>query len=252
MSLIITPPNAIELKDVRVFYPGALEPALSIDKLNIKQGDFTAVIGSSGAGKSTLLRSINGLILHEKGSIRIHNKSYTKKELMALRQQVAMIFQSFNLAPRLSVLENVLVGRLASKRGLSKTLARFNSEDREAAFCALQKVGMLSFALRDIRQLSGGQKQRVAIARCLAQESNIILADEPVASLDPVNSRKIIELLQLLNQEQNITVLVNLHQVDLVEKYFSNVVGLKKGALEFHNKSTQQSASNDQWHKLYG
>lgn len=251
MSLATTTPLAIELRNLRVFYQGAPEPALSIDELSIKQGDFTAVIGSSGAGKSTLLRAINGLIHHEQGTIQIHGKTYSRKELMALRQQVAMIFQSFNLAPRLSVLDNVLVGRLASKRGFSKTMARFNCEDREIAFAALQKVGMLSFALRDIRQLSGGQKQRVAIARCLAQESNIILADEPVASLDPVNSRKIIELLKSLNEDQGITVLVNLHQVDLVEKYFSSVIGLKKGSLEFH-KSTQKNGSNDQWHKLYG
>lgn len=244
-------PNVIEFDGVRVHYRGADEPALSIDHLTIQRGAFVGVIGPSGAGKSTFLRSINGLISHRVGSIKVHNKEYKKRDLMSLRQQVSMVFQSFNLVPRLSVLDNVLVGRLASKRGLTKTFAIFNSEDREIAFNALQKVGMLSYAMRDIRQLSGGQKQRVAIARCLAQESNIILADEPVASLDPVNSRKIIELLLSLNEEQNITILVNLHQVDLVDKYFSSVIGLKQGKLEFHQKPDQNS-SNKQWHQVYG
>jgi len=242
---------AIELNGVRVHYRGAQEPAIAIDHLAIEQSGFVAVIGLSGAGKSTFLRCINGLIYHQKGSILIDGKEYGKKDLIRLRQQVSMVFQNFNLAPRLSVLDNVLVGRLASKRGLNKIFARFNNEDREIAFNALQKVGMLAYAMRDIRQLSGGQKQRVSIARCLAQESKIILADEPVASLDPVNSRRIIELLQSLNQDQNITILVNLHQIDLVEKYFSSVIGLKQGQLEFHQHSNQHTLIQD-WQRVYG
>lgn len=242
--------NAIELKGVRVYYRGADEPALAIDHLTIKQGDFVAVIGPSGAGKSTFLRCLNRLIAHQKGVISIYGRVHRKKDLIELRQQVSMVFQNFNLAPRLSVLDNVLVGRLAKKRGLSKILARFDNRDREVAFNALQKVGMLTYAMRDIRQLSGGQKQRVAIARCLAQESKIILADEPVASLDPVNSRRIIELLKKLNVEQNITILVNLHQIDLVEKYFSSVVGLKQGKLHFHQQSGDESSRVD-WQKVY-
>ena len=244
-------PRAIEFDQVRVHYPGRDGFSLSIDQLAIEQGDFVAVIGPSGAGKSTFLRCINGLLSQQQGELRIFGESYQRKQLIQLRQQVSMVFQNFNLTPRMSVLNNVLIGRLAQKKGLSKTLARCNEEDRVTAFKALQKVGMLKYALRDVRQLSGGQKQRVAIARCLSQQSRIILADEPVASLDPVNARRIIELLKELNDEQQITVLVNLHQVDLVEKYFSSVIGLKRGRLEFHQQGNQPSIIQD-WKKVYG
>lgn len=243
--------RAIEFNQVRISYPNARHYALRIDKLSVNYTDFVAVIGPSGAGKSTFLRSINGLIPHQQGELCIFGQSYQQKDLVRLRQQVSMVFQNFNLSPRMSVLTNVLIGRLAQKNGVFKALAQFNDEDREIAFLALQKVGMLSYALRDIRHLSGGQKQRVAIARCLAQQAKIILADEPVASLDPISSRRIIELLKELNQEQNITVLVNLHQVELVEKYFSNVIGLKDGRIEFHQDNQKQTISKD-WSSIYG
>jgi phosphonate transport system ATP-binding protein len=251
MKTTIDNKHAIEFNQVRISYPGAKDYALRIDKLSVNCADFVAVIGPSGAGKSTFLRSINGLIPHQQGELHVFGQSYRQRDLVRLRQQVSMVFQNFNLSPRMSVLDNVLIGRLAQKKGMLKALARFNDEDREIAFLALQKVGMLSYALRDIRQLSGGQKQRVAIARCLAQQAKIILADEPVASLDPVNARRIIELLKELNQEQYITVLVNLHQVELVEKYFSSVIGLKHGRLEFHQDSQQQTITKD-WNRIYG
>lgn len=249
---MITNNNAIELNKVKVSYPNAEDNALSIDDLVIDCGDFVAVVGPSGAGKSTLLRSINGLTPHQQGELKVFGRSYRQQNFMQLRQQVSMVFQNFNLSPRMTVLDNVLVGRLAQKKGLQKTLGWFNDEDREKAFIALQKVGMLSYALRDVRNLSGGQKQRVAIARCLAQQAQIILADEPVASLDPVNACRIIELLKKLNEEQNITVLVNLHQVDLVEKYFSTIIGLKKGKMEFYQDAKNQQVITKDWNKVYG
>jgi len=250
METIIVNKYAIEFSQVNVCYSGVEGYALEIDNLSVDSADFVAVIGPSGAGKSTLLRSINGLIPHQQGEIRVFGQCYRQRDFVRLRQQVSMVFQNFNLSPRMSVLDNVLVGRLAKKNGLLKTLARFNDEDREIAFLALQKVGMLSYALRDVRQLSGGQKQRVAIARCLAQQARVILADEPVASLDPINAMRIIELLKELNEEQHITVLVNLHQMDLVEKYFSTVIGLKQGRLDFHHNNNQQIIPKD-WHRVY-
>lgn len=243
---------AIRFRDVRVRYAGAPADALCIDDLTIDQGEFVAVIGPSGAGKSTFLRAINGLTAYHSGQIDVLGKSYHRREMMRLRQQVSMVFQNFSLAPRMTVLESVLVGRLARKKGFNKLIARFSDQDREVAFSALQQVGMLGYALRDVRHLSGGQKQRVAIARSLAQEAKIILADEPVASLDPFNSRRIIQLLKQLNEEQGITVIVNLHQVDLVERYFPSMVGLRDGKLEFVQQGSRGESPPDQWKSIYG
>tara|TARA_Y100000780_G_C13632114_1_gene396956 strand:+ start:38 stop:781 length:744 start_codon:yes stop_codon:yes gene_type:complete len=243
---------AIRFRDVRVRYAGAPADALAIEDLVIDQGEFVAVIGPSGAGKSTFLRAINGLTPYHRGQIDVFGKTYQHREMIHLRQQVSMVFQNFSLAPRMTVLENVLVGRLARKSGFSKLFARFTDQDREVAFSALQKVGLLGYALRDVRNLSGGQKQRVAIARSLAQEARIILADEPVASLDPFNSRRIIQLLKQLNEEQGITVIVNLHQVELVDAYFPSMVGLRDGRLAFSQQGSRGETPPEQWKKIYG
>jgi phosphonate transport system ATP-binding protein len=216
-----------------VAYPGSAEPALRGINLELQAGDFAAVVGSSGAGKSTLLRAICGLIAPVRGVVEVGGQAVHERDGAAARRRVSMIFQSFNLTPRLSVLTNVLIGRLAQKRGIRKALGIFDDDDRAIALDSLARVGMIEHALKDVRLLSGGQKQRVAIARCLAQRASVILADEPVASLDPVNATRVIKVLNELSAAHGITVLVNLHQMDLVDRYFDRVIGLDRGQLAF-------------------
>lgn len=238
---------ALEIRELQVSYPGSPQLALEIPQLQIEAGSFTAVVGPSGAGKSTLLRALSGLIQPSRGEVRLFGEA----QPVLLHKQMSMVFQGFNLMPRLSVLNNVLVGRLPHKRGLAKFCARFNAEDRAIALRALNQVGMLRYAYRDVRELSGGQKQRVAIARCLAQQASIILADEPVASLDPLNARNVMALLKSLNREHGITVLVNLHQTDLVEAYCDQVVGLRAGRLLFQQQVAGSAGADTPWKKIY-
>lgn len=223
--------TVLDVRDLQVRYPGTRQVVLDIARLTIDEASFTGIVGPSGAGKSTLLRSLNGLVKPTRGQVRVNGRRVPPG---AILQQVSMVFQGFNLMPRLSVLSNVLVGRLSHKWGVAKFAGRFDVHDREVALKALSQVGMLRYAYRDVRDLSGGQKQRVAIARCLAQEASIILADEPVASLDPLNARNVMGLLRNLNREHGITVVVNLHQTELVESYCDSVVGLRAGEMMFH------------------
>lgn len=239
----------LDICELQVCYPGSEKIVLDIPHLSIEESSFTGVVGPSGAGKSTLLRSLNGLVRPSRGQISVQGKPVAPG---ALRQQMSMVFQGFNLMPRLSVLRNVLVGRLSHKRGLAKFAALFDAHDQEIALRALSQVGMLRYAYRDVRELSGGQKQRVAIARCLAQEARIILADEPVASLDPLNARNVMLLLRNLNQEHGITVVVNLHQPEFLESYCDDVVGLKAGRLMFHQQVAKNRAPDSPWKQIYG
>lgn len=239
---------ALDVQNLQVRYPGTKQVVLDIARLTIKEGSFTGIVGPSGAGKSTLLRSLNGLVRPTRGQIRINGHPVPPG---TTPQQVSMVFQGFNLMPRMSVLSNVLVGRLSHKRGLTKLMGRFDARDRDISLRALSQVGMLRYAYRDIRDLSGGQKQRVAIARCLAQAASIILADEPVASLDPLNARNVMSLLRDLNLEYGITVVVNLHQTDLVESYCDSVVGLSAGQMKFHQPTGATPKSTPDWKQIY-
>lgn len=239
--------TVLDVRDLQVRYPGTSQTVLDIARLTIDEASFTGIVGPSGAGKSTLLRSLNGLVKPTRGQVRVNGRLVPPG---ALLQQVSMVFQGFNLMPRLSVLCNVLVGRLSHKWGIAKFAARFDAHDREVALNALSQVGMLRYAYRDVRDLSGGQKQRVAIARCLAQEAHIILADEPVASLDPLNARNVMGLLGNLNREHGITVVVNLHQAELVESYCDSVVGLRAGELIFH-EPVGVDAEPAAWTQIY-
>jgi phosphonate transport system ATP-binding protein len=197
---------------------------------------MVAVIGRSGAGKSTLLNLTNRLIDPTSGSILYQGDDIAKlkgRDLLAWRRRCAMIFQRFNLVQRLDVLTNVLSGRLNHSPRLPKLLGRFSDADRDRAIEALHALGLDEHALKRADQLSGGQQQRVAIARALVQEPDIILADEPVASLDPVNSETVMEALRRINSEQSITVLCNLHSVPLARRYCQRVIGLNAGQVVF-------------------
>jgi len=204
--------------------------------LTIESGSFVGVIGRSGAGKSTLLRMLNRLVDPSEGRIVFEGRDVTALKGRALRDwraSCAMIFQQFNLVGRLDVLTNVMIGRL-NQAPLHRSLVKaWSQEDKAIAMTALEQFGMGEFAYQRADHLSGGQQQRVAIARALVQEPNIILADEPIASLDPRNTRIVMDALARINREFGITVLCNLHSLDLARAYCGRLVGMSAGRVVF-------------------
>lgn len=203
--------------------------------LSVGQGEIAAVIGPSGAGKSTLLRCINGLILPTSGravTLGI-DVARDRRSLRRLRRQVGMVFQSFNLIPRLSVLQNVLLGRLGYKSVWASFFYHFTEAERLAALTSLRRVGLLEQALKPASQLSGGQMQRVAIARALTQDPPVILADEPVSNLDPVIAKSVLTHLVQICREDGRTVLLNLHAVELVRIVAERVLGVRDGEVVY-------------------
>lgn len=202
----------------------------------VPEGQFVAVIGLSGSGKSTLLRCINRLIDPTSGDIywnNIHLSHITGEELRRARRRIGMIFQHFNLVDRSSVLTNVLSGRLGYVNPIASVLGRFPEEDIQRAYASLARVGIRDKANNRADELSGGQRQRVGIARALMQEPGLLLADEPVASLDPALAHSIMRYLQQINREDGITVLCSLHFLDLVQQYSTRAIALNEGRLVF-------------------
>lgn len=199
----------------------------------IQPGSFTVILGPSGAGKSTLLRSINGLEMPTSGTVRIGTDVVTENNLRDIRSHVGMVFQQFNLVDRLSVMTNVLIGRLSHRSWLFSLLYLFRRVDLDIAHEALIRVGLTDKAWNRADKLSGGQQQRVGIARALAQQPRVILADEPVASLDPVTSEEIMGLLREICSRDGITVVVNLHQVDLAKRFADRVIGMNDGLVVY-------------------
>lgn len=253
----MSPAIALKLDSLNVRFPGQTDNTLSDINLKVAEGDFTAVIGTSGAGKSTLMRTICGFIPPTSGVIETFGNSQSKGRRIA--NELSMVFQNFHLIEEMTALDNVLIGRLAHKTGLQKTCAWFNSKDKQASIDALERVNMHEMIYRQVKTLSGGQKQRIAIARCLSQGARLLLADEPVASLDPINADNVLQLLKDLNENSGITVIANMHQVELVEKYFDNVVALRKGKISFtlsiENDSDNENGLNritrEKLHSVY-
>lgn len=207
--------------------------------LKINDGEFISIIGLSGAGKSTLLRSINRLIDVTEGDILIDDVSITKankKELRLIRRHIGMISQQFNLVKRSTVQKNVLSGRLGYYSTFKSVLGLFSKEDYELCNEVLAKVGLQDKLHSRCDELSGGQQQRVSIARTLAQQAKIILADEPIASLDPVTSNKVLSDLKMINTTMGITVVMNIHSVELAKAYSTRIIALKDGKLVFDGK----------------
>ena len=210
--------------------------AVSGVSFEVPRGQMVAIIGRSGAGKSTLLNLTNRLLDPSSGSIFYEGLDIARLSgdaLLDWRRNCAMIFQRFNLVDRLDVLTNVLTGRLNHPPRWPKLFGRFSEGDRDRAIDALYTLGLDNQALKRADQLSGGQQQRVAIARALVQEPKIILADEPVASLDPINSKSVMDALRTINQERDITVLCNLHSVPLAKEYCDRIIGLNAGKIVF-------------------
>jgi phosphonate transport system ATP-binding protein len=214
-------------------YPGGVRALAGVD-LEVRDGEFLAVLGLSGSGKSTLLRCINRLINPTEGRVFIFGREATAlrgAELRALRCQVAMIFQQFNLVKRHSVLDNVLSGALGRSRLLPSLTLSFSAQERQRAIACLDRVGLADRAASRADALSGGQQQRVAIARALMQQPRLILADEPVASLDPALRHSVMRHIEALNREEGLTVLCSLHDIDLVARYATRLVALRDGRL---------------------
>ena len=219
----------IKFENVSVTYPGGVE-ALKDLNLEIKDGDFIIIVGLSGAGKSTLLRTVNNLVKPSTGSVYLENKNVTsakKRELKQIRSQIGMIFQTFNLVNRSTVLKNVLTGRLSNISTFRSILGLWPKEQKQMAFEALNQVEILEKAYVRASNLSGGQQQRVGIARALSQKPKVMLADEPVASLDPITSRVVMSYLKKVNTELGITTIVNLHFLDLAKEFGDRLIGLR-------------------------
>jgi phosphonate transport system ATP-binding protein len=204
--------------------------------LDIPQGQMVGIIGRSGAGKSTLLRMINRLIDPSQGSILFDGTEVSKLAGSALRRwqrDCAMIFQQFNLVPRLDVLTNVLLGRLNHRSTALNLLNIFSREERAMAISALERLDIAGTALQRAGTLSGGQQQRVAIARALLQQPRMILADEPIASLDPLNAKVVMDALRDINRREGITVITNLHTLDTARAYCNRIIGMAAGEVVF-------------------
>ncbi|MEK9196827.1 phosphonate ABC transporter ATP-binding protein [Lysinibacillus halotolerans] len=228
-------------------------PVLQDIQMELKQGEFISIIGPSGAGKSTFLRCINRMIDPTSGSIVFDNTEMTslkKADLRKQRSKIGMVFQHYNLVSRLTVFENVLHGRFGYKSTIQGVFSLFSEEEKELALTILDKLGMKEFAYKRCDQLSGGQKQRVGIARALVQQPKLLLCDEPIASLDPNASKVIMDHLKDICETMGITVLVNLHQVDVALKYSDRVIGLNKGKIVYDG--IPEKLSNAAIRDIYG
>lgn len=225
----------LQLKEISKTYTNGIK-ALNKINIDIKKGEFISVIGPSGSGKSTLLRSINKMININEGEIIFQGNNIENlkgKELKKVRRQIGMIFQNYNLVEKLTVIENVLHGRLGYKSTFDGILGRYSEDEKKEALKLLEKVNMTKYAYQKCCDLSGGQKQRVGIARALMQNPTILLCDEPIASLDPKTSETVMDYIKKIVKEMNITCIVNLHQVDIAKKYSSRIIGLKNGEKVF-------------------
>jgi phosphonate transport system ATP-binding protein len=234
--------SIIEITGVKKHFTKEVCALKHVD-LSIKQGEMVALIGPSGSGKSTLMRHISGLTLADKHSDScikvlgntIQQRGKLDKHVRTSRSQIGNVFQQFNLVSRLSVLTNVMIGGLSRIPTYRSLLGWFTAEEKHMALEALERVGLKNVALKRASELSGGQQQRVAIARALMQKAKVILADEPIASLDPESSRLIMQTLKDINEKDGITVVVTLHQVDYAQKYCERAVALQDGEVFFDN-----------------
>ena len=214
--------------------------ALKNISFDVEKGEFISIIGPSGSGKSTLLRSMNKMIDISQGSILFEDKNIEnlkKTQIELVRREIGMIFQSYNLVERLTVIENVLHGRLGYKSIIAAILGIYSEEEKKEAFSFLERVNMTKYAYQKCSELSGGQKQRVGIARAIMQKPKLLLCDEPIASLDPKTAENIMDYLKKIVTELKITCIVNLHQVDIAKKYSDRIIALNKGEKIFDDKA---------------
>lgn len=245
MKFPVTPqeprgPASIQLSGVSKQYAG--NPALDNVSLRVEQGEFVVLLGPSGAGKSTLFRCITALATPDQGCVEVLGERIDrlgKQELRIARRGIGLIFQQLNLIGRINALKNVLAGRLGHVPAWRVLLHLFPEQDRQQALANLDRVGLLNHAYQRADSLSGGQQQRVAIARALSQESRVILADEPVSSLDPESSETVLGILREISHERGIGVLCSLHQVDLARRFADRIIGVRAGRIVFDGSAAE-------------
>jgi phosphonate transport system ATP-binding protein len=233
----------LEISNLQVVYANGHE-ALKTISLEAQAGEIVAIIGRSGAGKSTLLRTINGMQRPTQGHIELDGEvitTMTDSQLRRARRDIGFVWQEFNLVERISVMSNVLTGRLGHNSNLASFFGYFSAEHRRIALESLERVNLLHRARNRADKLSGGEKQRVSIARAITQEPKIILADEPVASLDPELSVQVLADLARVAREVNVLTLINLHQVELAKQFADRIVGIAQGRVEYDGAPDQLS-----------
>ncbi|MGP4040050.1 phosphonate ABC transporter ATP-binding protein [Gracilibacillus sp. D59] len=231
----------IEFTNVDKVYPNKVK-ALENINLKIEKGEFVAVIGLSGAGKSTLIRCINRMHDITKGSLIVDGTNVEElkgKQIRNFRKKIGMIFQSFNLITRTTVIKNVLVSFVPELSFWRKVTGIFSKDHKLQALTALDQVGILDKAYVRVDQLSGGQQQRVALARTLAQDPAILLADEPIASLDPVTSKQVMDDFRRINQEMDMTVILNIHHVEVALEYADRIIGVREGQIVYDGSTNE-------------
>ena len=242
----------LEVRALHKVYDNGVHAVRGVS-FEVERGEFLVVIGLSGSGKSSLMRCLNGLVAPTSGQVFFDGLELTAlppRELRKVRRRIGMVFQHFNLVPRASVLVNVLTGRLGSTRTLPSMLGRFDAADRARALECLEIVGLADKADERATDLSGGQQQRVAIARSLLQDPELLLADEPVASLDPATSHSVMRHLERANQELGKTIVCNLHFLSLVRRYATRVIALKDGEVVF--RGSPQEIDEERFRAIYG
>ncbi|MFC4386373.1 phosphonate ABC transporter ATP-binding protein [Gracilibacillus marinus] len=242
----------IEFKDVSLVYPNGTKGLKNIN-VHIKKGEFVVIVGLSGAGKSTFIRSINRLVTPTSGALFVDDVDTLQvkgKDLRQLRTKIGMIFQNYNLVKRSTVMKNVISGRLGYTGTLKSIFAIFSKEDRLLAYENLKRVNIEEKLYHRADELSGGQQQRVSIARVLTQKPKLILADEPVASLDPPTSHQVMQYLKQINQEDNITTIVNLHFIDMAMEYADRIIGMRAGEVVFDGPVSEVTEKT--FEEIYG
>lgn len=237
-------PGLLVVDNLAHTYPDGTK-ALRGVSLTLSRGEIVSVIGLSGAGKSTLLRCINGLVRPTSGNVAFDGKAvaWDAGSMRHLRRKIAMIFQHFNLIGNLSVMSNVLMGRLSYQSCLMQPLYGFSRRDREIAVTALDKIGLLNEWDKRASELSGGQQQRVGVARALAQEPRLLLADEPVSSLDPLTADTVLGHFVKIVRQEKLATLMNLHAVELARKYSDRILGIREGRCVWQGLSSELTTS---------
>ena len=233
----------LEINDLKKTFDNGT-PALKGINLKVNKGEFVSILGPSGSGKTTLLRSINGLETASGGEIYFDNKIVNKNTILDVQKKTGMIFQEFNLVNNLSAINNVLTGLLNSSNKFLSLFYLFSKNQKIKALRSLETVGLLEKSYNRSDELSGGQRQRIGIARAIIKKPLLLLADEPVASLDPKAANLILSLLKRINQDFGTTILCNLHQVDLAKKYSDRIVGLMDGKIIFDENSSNINTTN--------
>ncbi|MFD1335593.1 phosphonate ABC transporter ATP-binding protein [Oceanobacillus iheyensis] len=242
----------IEFKDVGLVYPNGTEGLKNIN-VKINDGEFVVIVGLSGAGKSTFIRSINRLVTPTTGELIIDDENilnYSSNKLRMLRTKTGMIFQNYNLVKRSNVFKNVLAGRLGHTGTIRSIFNQYKKEDVALAYESLHRVNIAEKIYNRADELSGGQQQRVSIARVLTQQPKYILADEPVASLDPPTSHQVMTYLKKINREDKITTIVNLHFIDMAMEYADRIIGMRAGEVVFDGPVSEVSEST--FEEIYG